>query len=186
MNMAKKLRGKEWYVLVAPNLFKEKEIGETPVGDPKTLIGRKVDVHLINLIDDLSKYYIKFYFKVKEIKGEKAYTEFAGFECLRDYISRMIRYGIKKIDTIQDLTTSDKIKLRVKTVTITSKKMKKSVEIELKRFVEEKMKKNVETNKLDEFIEKTVNDNFKYSLINEGSKIYPIRMFEIRKVERLT
>jgi len=184
--MAKKLKGKEWYVLIAPKLFKQKEMGETPVGDSKTLIGRKVDVHIINLIDDLSKYYIKFYFKVKEIKEGKAYTEFAGFECLRDYISRMIRYGIKKIDTIQDLTTSDKVKLRVKTVTLTSKKMKKNVEIELKKFVEEKMKKNVETNKLDEFIEKTINDTFKNYMINEGSKLYPIRAFEIRKVERLS
>jgi len=186
MIMAKKLKGKEWYVLIAPKLFNEKEIGETPVGDPKTMIGRKVDVHLINLIDDLSKYYLKFHFKVKEIKGEKAYTEFAGFECLRDYISRMIRYGIKKIDTVQDLTTSDKVKLRVKTVTITSKKMKKNVEIELKKFVEEKMKKNVETNKLDEFIEKTIKDTFKNSIIDEGSKLYPIRTFEISKVERLS
>ena len=184
--MAKKLKGKEWYILTAPKFFKQKEIGETPVGDSKTLIGRKIDVYLINLVDDLSKYYIKFYFKVKEIKEDRAYTEFAGFECLRDYISRMIRYGIKRIDTIQDLTTSDKIKLRVKTITITSKKMKKNVEIELKKFVEEKMKKNVETNKLNEFIEKTINDNFKNSLINEGSKIYPIRTFEIRKVERLS
>ncbi len=98
----------------------------------------------------------------------------------------MIRYGIKKIDTVQDLTTSDKVKLRVKTVTITSKKMKKNVEIELKKFVEEKMKKNVETNKLDEFIEKTIKDTFKNSIINEGSKLYPIRTFEIRKVERLS
>ena len=184
--MAKKLKGKEWYVLIAPKFFKEKEIGETPVGDTKKIIGRKINVHLINLIDDLSKYYIKFNFKVREIKGDKAYTDFAGFECLRDYISRMIRYGIKKTDTIQDLTTSDKIKLRVKTIVITSKKMKKNVETELKRFVEEKMKKNVETNKLDDFIEKTINDNFKNSLINEGSKIYPIRTFEIRKVERLS
>jgi ribosomal protein S3AE len=183
--MAKKLKGKEWYVLIAPRFFNNKKIGETPVGDPKTLMGRKIDIHLINLIDDLSKYYIKFYFKVNEIKDNKAYTEFAGLECLRDYISRMIRYGIKRIDTVQDLITSDEIKLRVKTVTITSKKMKKNVEIELKKFVEEKMKKNVESNKLDDFIEKTIYDNFKRSLIKEGSKIYPIRTFEIRRVERL-
>jgi ribosomal protein S3AE len=184
--MAKKLRGKEWYVLLAPKLFKEKEIGETPVGDAKTLIGRKLDVYLINLIDDLSKYYIKFYFKVNEIKENKAYTEFAGFECLKDYISRMIRYGITRIDMVQDLTTSDKVKLRVKTIIITSKKMKRNVEIELKRLIEEKMKKNIQTNTLDGFIEKTINDNFKNSVLDEGSKIYPIRSFEIRKVERLS
>jgi len=184
--MTKKLKGKEWYVLLAPKLFKEKEIGETPVGDAKTLIGRRIDVYLINLVDDLSKYYIKFYFKVKEIKDDKAYTEFAGFECLRDYISRMIRYGIKRIDIVQNLTTSDKAKLRIKTIIITSKKMKKNVEVDLKKFVEEKMKKNIETNTLNEFIEKTINDNFKNSILDEGSKIYPIRIFEIRKVERLS
>jgi ribosomal protein S3AE len=184
--MTKKLKGKEWYVLLAPKLFKEKEIGETPVGDAKSLMGRKVDVYLINLIDDLSKYYIKFYFKVNEIKENKAYTEFAGFECLKDYISRMIRYGIKRIDMVQDLTTSDKVKLRVKTITITSKKMKRNVEIELKKFVEEKTKKLIETNTLNEFIEKAINDTLKNSVLNEGSKIYPVRVFEIRKVERLS
>jgi small subunit ribosomal protein S3Ae len=184
--MAKRLKGKQWYTLIAPKLFREKTIGETPVGDPKTLMGRKVDVHLINLIDDLSKYYLKFYFKVNEVKDNKAYTEFVGLECLKDYISKMIRYGIKRIDTVQDFTTSDKVKLRVKTITVTSKKIKKNVEIALKNFIEEKMKKYVESNKLDEFLEKTINDIFKNSMIEKGSKIYPIRAFEIRKVERLS
>lgn len=184
--MVKKLKGKEWYVLLAPKIFKEKEIGETPVGDAKALIGRKVDVYLINLIDDLSKYYIKFYFKVNEIKENRAYTEFAGFECLKDYISRMIRYGIKRIDIVQDLTTSDKTKLRVKTIIITRKKMKRNVELELKKFIEEKIKKNIEANTLDNFIEKSMSDVLKNSIINEGSKIYPIRTFEIRKVEKLS
>ncbi len=181
--MPKRLRGKEWYSIIAPEMFKEKVIGETPVGDPKTLIGRKLDVHLINLIDDLSKYYIKFYFKVKEVKGDKAYTEFDGLECLRDYISRMMRYGIARTDTVQDLTTKDGKKLRVKSITITSKKIKKNVEISLKLFVEEKIKKNIEVSKLDEFLKKTINDTLKNSILKEGSKIYPIRSFEIRKVE---
>ncbi len=181
--MPKKLKGKEWYTLVAPKIFKEKVIGETPVGDPKTLIGRKVDVNLINLIDDLSKYYLKFYFKVTKIEGNKAHTEFAGFECLRDYISRSIRYGIKKIDTIQDLKTKDGKNIRVKSITITSKKIKKNVEISLKGFVEDKIKKEIESIELDKFIEKVINDTIKSSVLNEGSKIYPIRMFEIRKVE---
>ena len=47
--MAKKLKGKEWYTLVAPKLFKEKVIGETPTGDSKSLIGRKIDVLILKL-----------------------------------------------------------------------------------------------------------------------------------------
>jgi len=184
--MPKKLKGKEWYVMIAPKMFKEKVIGETPVGDPKTLIGRRIDVHLIKLINDLSKYYIKFYFKVNDVKQNKAYTEFAGLECLTDYISRLIRYGIKRVDIIQDLTTKDGAKIRVKTIVITRKKMKKSVETSLKEFVEDKIKKEVESSNLDGFIEKIINDTLKNSMVKEGSKIYPIRTFEIRKIERLS
>lgn len=184
--MPKKLKGKEWYNLIAPKMFGEKNIGETPTGEPKSLIGRVIEVYLINLIDDLSKYYIKLYFKVIDLKEKNAYTEFAGLECLRDYISRFIRYGIKKIDTVQDLTTEDKKKIRVKTIIITSKKIKKNVVTSLKKFIEEKLKKEVESNKLDKFVEETINDNIKKLVIDEGEKIYPIRAFEVRKIEMLS
>lgn len=183
--MPRKLKGKKWYALVAPNMFEEKIIGGTPVGDPKSLKGRTVDVNLVKLIDDLSKYYIKFYFKVKGVEGDKAFTEFEGMECLKDYLSRMIRYGIKKIDTVQDLKTKDGKKIRVKTMIVTSKKMKKNVKIALKKFVQKRIKEEVESKPLDEFLEGVIYDEIKKSLINEGSKIYPIRSFEIKKIERL-
>ena len=131
--MAKKLRGKEWYTLVAPKLFGEKVIGETPVGDPETIKNRVVSVSLVNLISDTSKFYFKFNFKVNDVKENKAFTEFWGFECLRDYISRMIRHGILRIDNIIDVTTKDGKKLRVKTITLTTKKAKKEIEVLLKR-----------------------------------------------------
>ena len=183
--MPKKLKGKEWYNLLAPKLFNEKVIGGTPAGEAKTLMGRVIEVHLINLLDDLSKYYMKLYFKLIDVKEKIAYTEFAGLECLRDYISRMIRYGIKRVDTVQDLMTEDKKKIRVKTIIITSKKIKKNVSTTLKKFVEENIKKEVESNKTDKLLEDIINDTIKMSIMNEGSKIYPIRSFEIRKVETL-
>ncbi len=181
--MPKKLKGKEWFTLIAPKIFKEKTIGETPTGDPKTLIGRKIEVNLINLVEDLSKYYIKFYFKINETKDDKAYTEFSGLECMRDYISRLIRYGIARIDTVQDLTTKDNKKIRIKSIIITSKKIKKNVEKTLKNFVQDKIKKEVESSSIDELIEKVINDHIKNSVFKEGKKIYPIRAFEIRKIE---
>jgi small subunit ribosomal protein S3Ae len=181
--MPKKMKGKEWYSMIAPKMFNEKVIGETPVSDVKALIGRTIQVNLMNLIDDLSKYYIKMYFKISDIKEKNAYTEFAGLECMRDYISRLIRYGIKRMDTIQDLITEDKKKIRVKTIIITSKKIKKNVAMSLKKLVEDMVKKEVTSVNLDELVEKIINDNIKRSIFDEGSRIYPIRAFEIRKVE---
>ncbi len=184
--MSKKLKGKEWYNIIAPKLFKEKNIGGTPANEPKSLIGRVIEVHLINLIDDLSKYYMKLYFKIIDIKENNAYTEFNGLESLRDYISRSIRYGVKRIDTVQDLTTEDKKKTRVKTIIITSKKIKKNVVTTLKKFIEDVVKKEVESNTLDKLIEKIIDDTIKRTIIDEGGRIYPIRAFEVRKVEMLS
>lgn len=183
--MAKKLKGKEWYEIIAPKIFGEKVIGQTPAGDPQTLKNRVITLSIINLMNDSSKYYLKFSFKVKELKEKKVFTEFHGFECLRDYISRMIRHGVLRIDNVHDIATKDGVKIRVKTITLTSKKAKRIIEISLRNFIKEKLEKEIASMNLDNFIQRVLDDSLKKDLINEGSKIYPIYNFEIRKVERL-
>ncbi|MBD3155878.1 MAG: 30S ribosomal protein S3ae [Candidatus Aenigmarchaeota archaeon] len=183
--MAKKIKGKQWYTIIAPKMFDKKALGETPVGDPETVMNRTISIPLVNLINDPSKYYIKFYFKVKEADGDKALTEFWGFQCLRDYISRMIRHGVLRIDNVMDLETKDKVKIRVKTIAVTSRKAKKEVEVSLRKFIKEKVSEEIPKLTLDNFVKKTLDDSIKRTIIEEGSKIYPIYKFELRKVERL-
>ncbi len=184
--MAKKLRGKEWYEIIAPKIFDEKVIGQTPVGDPQTLKNRVTSVSVINLLNDTSKYYLKFSFKIKEIKEKKAFTEFHGFECLRDYISRMVRHGVIRMDDVFDISTKDTTKIRVKTITLISKKASRKIEVNLRKFIKEKLEKEISSINLDEFIKRVLDDSLKRDLVDEGSKIYPIYNFEMRKVERLS
>jgi len=180
--MAKKLRGKEWYSLIAPKMFGEKTIGETPAGDPQTLKNRKIETSAANVINDMSKYYMKFEFRIVDVKGNKAFTEFAGMNVMRDYISRMIRHYVSRIDTIQKLKTKDEKDIIIKTITITNKRIKRSVDESLRKFIEAEMKKHVESNKLDDLIKMFIDDTIKNSILNEGTKIYPLRFFEVRKV----
>ncbi|NCS70679.1 MAG: 30S ribosomal protein S3ae, partial [Candidatus Aenigmarchaeota archaeon] len=42
------------------------------------------------------------------------------------------------IDNVADISTNDGTKLRVKTLTLTSKKAKKEVELALRKFIKEK------------------------------------------------
>jgi ribosomal protein S3AE len=128
---------------------------------------------------------MKFSFKVKDVNEKKVFTEFHGFQCLRDYISRMIRHGILRIDNVHDITTKDGVKLRVKTITLTSKKAKGSVEVSLRKFIEEKLREEIGKIDLEDFIKLVLDDSLKKYIVNEGSKIYPIYNFEMRKVERL-
>ena len=183
--MAKKLKGKEWYTLIAPKIFGEKVLGETPVGDPKSINNRVISASITTLMNDPSKYYFKLNFKVDEVKEKNAYMKFWGLEILRDYISRMIRHGVLRIDNSVVVTTRDDVKLRVKTITLTNRKAKKKIEILLRKFIKEKINKGVSKYTLDDFIKKILDDSFKRSVISEGSKIYPVYNFEVRKIERL-
>ena len=51
--MSKKIKGKEWYSIVAPELFSNKVLGQTPVDDQKKLIWRKVETPLINFTNEV-------------------------------------------------------------------------------------------------------------------------------------
>lgn len=181
--MSKKIKGKEWYTVVSPKIFDNKVLGETPVDDVKKLKWRKISVPLISLTNDMSKYYFKIQFRVNDVNGKVANTEFAGLECLRDYITRMIRHGVSRIDTVQSLTTKDGKKIVVKTISATNKKVTKGLAKEFIAFIKEMVEKTVSKSELDDFLVKIIDSSFRNNVMKDGSKIYPLRNFEIRKIE---
>lgn len=181
--MAKKIKGKDWFTIIAPKIFNEKVLGETPADDTKKLIARTIEVPYITLTNDMGKFYIKVKFRITKIEGSKAYTEISGVECLRDYIARMIRHGINRIDTVQKLKTQDGRNVVVKCLTITNKRVTKGVEKKISSFVKEVIEKIITESKLDDFLTKIFNDSLKNKILRDGSKIYPLRNFDIRKLE---
>jgi len=181
----KKTKVKDWFTIVAPKMFGEKEIGRTMVADPEALVGREITLSLMELANNFAKYYMKFSFKVKKIEGSKAFSDFDGSECLRDYISRMILRRVRRIDTVQDLQTKDGVKIRVKGLAIAPRKIKSSVEKIVRKRLKEMIKEEVESSSLDDFVQKIINDDIKNKILKEARKIYPVRNFEIRKTEIL-
>lgn len=181
--MAVKLKGKQWFTILAPKYFGEKEIGKTISSTSASLIGKTVNLNAVELTNDINKYYVKLKFKINSVDGDKAFTQFYGSECMQDYISRMVLHRIRRIDSIQDLTTSDKTKIRVKGLTVVSKKMKSSVSGKIRQFVSGVIKKQVEESTLEEFLQKMLSNEIKNKILKEGRRIYPIRNFEIRKTE---
>lgn len=182
----KKGKGKNWFTIIAPKYFNEKEIGKTLIGDSSQLIGRIVMVSVSDLTNNFSKYYVKFSFKVDKINDNKALTKFYGSECLRDYISRMVRTRVTKIDTIQDLTTKDGIKIRVKGLAIIPRRIKSSIKQTVRNKVRELLESIITNLTLEQFIKQLISDEIKNKVIKEGRRTYPIRNFEIRKSELLT
>lgn len=184
--VTKKTKAKEWFTIIAPKIFNEKEIGRTMVSDPELLMGRKVTLSLMELTNNFNKFYMKFVFKVNRIEGNKAFTSFDGSECLRDYISRMVLRRIRRIDTVQDLKTKDGVEIRVKGLAIIPRRIKSSIQVKVRNNIKEKLKKEVETITLEDFVNKIMSDEIKMKVLTEARKIYPVRNFEIRKTEIIT
>jgi small subunit ribosomal protein S3Ae len=181
--LAEKAKSKEWFTIIAPKIFNEVELGKTATSNPDALIGRRITLSAIELTDDMSKYYMKFMFKIKTIKGDKAFSEFDGSECMKDYISRMVLRRIKRIDTVQDLVTKDGVNLRVKGLAIISRKVKTSVKEVVRNNIRNTIKKYVEDSTIEEFVNSILSDDLKRKVLSEARKIYPVRNFELRRTE---
>jgi len=179
----KKTKTKEWYVIISPKVFGEKEIGRTFASEPEQILGRKIYLSALELTDNIDKYYMKVSFKIKKIEGNKAFTEFYGSECLQDHISRMVIRRVRRIDTVQDIKMKDGIKVRVKGIAVISRRAKSSIQVKISERIKEKVKEEVEAMTMDNLVEKILSDELKMRVLTEARKIYPVRNFEIRKVE---
>ncbi|MCD6478153.1 MAG: hypothetical protein J7K87_04055 [Candidatus Aenigmarchaeota archaeon] len=183
--MAKKIKGKRWYNLVAPHLFKDKVIGEALVTNPDEVLKRTVSRPLPELGGHPSKYYIKVKFKAKELNGDEIKMEYVGHECLRDYIAQMVRKRTRRVDNRVIVETKDKKKLVVKTISITFKKSKTSVKSALQKEVSNLVKEFASKKNFEELLNSIFYDKFQKEMKESLSVIYPLRRFEVRKVEVL-
>ena len=174
---------KEWYKILAPKYFEEKEIGKTLATEPSNLVGKRVNLSAIEVTNNFSKYYIKFIFRINKVDGKLAFTDFDGTECLRDYISRMVLRRVRRIDTVQNLVTSDKRKIIVKGLGIIGRRVKSSIKVKVSNKIKEMLKSIVESITLEEFVDEMISDKIKSKILRETRSTYPLRNFEIRKTE---
>ncbi len=180
---AKKSKAKQWINIISPEYFGGEEIGKTLADEPGNIVGRRITVSALEISENVNKFYVKFYFKIIKVDGTNAATEFDGLEILRDYISRMVVRRVSRIDTVQNLKTSDGKFIRVKGLSTISRKAKRNVRLAVKARTIEMIKDCVERNTLDDFIDQLISDEIKNRVLQESRKIYPIRNFEVRKLE---
>ena len=122
-----KWKAKRWYKIRAPrNPWSFKEIGETLAEDESMIIGRKYEIMQNELDGDFSKMHIKIKFRVNNVIGSDALTEFVGHAVMKDFERRQIRRERGKIDDTVDLVTEDGYFIRLKPFIVTRSRAKSS------------------------------------------------------------
>ncbi|MCK5547478.1 MAG: 30S ribosomal protein S3ae, partial [Thermoplasmata archaeon] len=136
-----KWRLKEWYSILAPDMFDRVQIGESLTDDPEKLKNRVVEITAQDLTGDFTKMHIKLHFKVNEVKNNEAITEFVMQNLTSDYVRRLARRKRTRIEGTFNVSTRDKVILRVKPMAITEQRITSSQRSSIRKIMYDELVK---------------------------------------------
>ncbi|RDZ48681.1 30S ribosomal protein S3ae, partial [Haloferax sp. Atlit-10N] len=123
------------YTVIAPENFDRKELGATFADEPEKVYGRTVESTLGELNNDQGANNVKLTFKVNDVGGDSAYTEFVQQELTRDYLRSLVRRGASKVEANVTAVTKDDHRVQLQPVAFTTKKADRSQEHEIRRIM---------------------------------------------------
>lgn len=181
--MAKAVMRKDWFDIVAPDIFDNETVSQTPAEDKDLVNGRTIKVNLKELMPTSSKYYMDVYLQVTDVEGSTAHTRLVGHDTAREYVSKMISRQSNRLDYVDDVTTKDGITVRVKLVATTIRKTQSAKVSRLRKRIQEITREEAENNTFDDFMEAIFQNELQQKIRNDVKEIYPLRDLEIRKTE---
>lgn len=173
-------KAKRWHKILAPKLFQEQEIGETPALEPSMLLGRTVQSNLLLLLKDFKKQHVEITLEVCDIKGNTAFTRVKRYEISPSYIKKTVRREKDRIDDSFSCTTSDGVHVRIKPFVLTRFKTKNSIATAIRAKTKQLLQKMIQKQTYDQLVEDLVTYKIQKTLWEELKKVYPLRTFEIR------
>jgi len=192
MKMAKKRsetkvkkKKKTWIKILAPELFGNKEIGETLVSEPEEALDRVVEVYLFNLTMNVKHQEGKMIFKIVEVRGDEALTKVIGYEMINAFVKRIVKKKTDRIDISEVFMTKDKEILRIKPLVITASNTSYSVRKSIRHLLSEFLRNKLENLTYEGFLKEFISGKLEREMFDEVSKIYPIKYAKIRKFELL-
>ncbi|MEM7816097.1 MAG: hypothetical protein QXN71_03190 [Candidatus Aenigmatarchaeota archaeon] len=166
-------------------MFGETQLAETPTTDPAMLLGRSVEVSVSELLNQPAKYYMKILFKIIDVDSRNAYTRFNGYLASREYIYRMVRKRSQKVECIDNFDTRDGWKLQITSVAILNRNTESEIQKKMREVVRKHISETLKKSGTDELMKKIIEGSIQKEIRKMGNKIYPVRFFDIAKIEVL-
>ncbi|MGC9308369.1 MAG: 30S ribosomal protein S3ae [Thermoplasmatota archaeon] len=181
--LRRKKKAKEWYTVLAPQMFGKAKVAETIADEPEKTIGRNVEVSLQDLTNDFSKSHIKLTFKIVETTGHEAHTIFMGHSLTADYVKRMSRRHRAKVDAVFKIETKDGVRMRLKPSTLAGKRLQSSQKRAIRSIIIETMQKEAANHRFSEFVKLMLDGELGKLAYKESKIIYPVKRVEVYKSE---
>ena len=174
-------KAKSWYKVYAPEYFDRAYLGETISGDPKNVVGRIMRTTLGEMTSDYSKQNVKMNFKITNVSGDAAYTEFVGHEVTKDYLRAMVKRRTSRIDSLVLLTTKEGRRIRVTATCFTISRAEMSQAKAIRATITQYLITKSSTMTYDQFVRDMVLGELSREIFKIVKKIYPTRRVEVIK-----
>ena len=179
---ASKIKKKKWIKIFPPKLFGNNIVGEIPVFEPSSLVGKKVKINLMSLTRDIKKQNINLKIIITKVDGENAHTDYYGYYLNPSSMKRIVRRGKEKLSVSAIFKTADNKKVRINPLIIPFRKIKGSVSASLKKAATEMIASYASKTTLENLIRDLISTKLQKTLKSNLKKIYPIKIVEVAKL----
>jgi len=174
-------KAKSWFKVHTPDTLGKVYIGDTIANDSESVVGRIMNATLGEITNDYAKQHMKMSFKIANVTGDAAYTEFVGHEVTRDYLRSLVKRRSSRIDTIVPVTTKDGKKVRLTVCTYTFARANISQEHAIRNAIAQGVAAQAQAWDLTTLLNGIVSGEISRDLFKAVKTIYPTRRVEIIK-----
>ncbi|MFH1316382.1 MAG: hypothetical protein ABII01_02590 [Candidatus Woesearchaeota archaeon] len=177
-----KIKKKRWVQLFAPKSMNNTFLGESFTDDPQNLLNRSLKINLMTITNDMKKQNTTIKFRIDNVSGEKASTEFLGYEIVPSAIRRLIRRGKDRVDYTLFFKTKDNKNLKINIIIITRANTYKSVRTTARQKINLLLGRRVTASNLDDFVKDVIDHKVQENLVRSLKTVYPMKLCEIRSI----
>jgi small subunit ribosomal protein S3Ae len=174
-------KAKSWYKVFTPDSLGKTYIGDTIANDPESVIGRIMQTTLGEIINDYSRQNVKMKFRVANVTGDAAYTEFVGHELTRDYLRSLVKRRTSRIDTHAPVLTKDgkMVELTVTCYTLTRANLSQTHAI--RGLLTARVQELAKEGDFNALLNGIVTGDISKELFKAVKPLFPVRRVEIIK-----
>jgi small subunit ribosomal protein S3Ae len=174
-------KAKSWFKVHVPDNLGKAYIGDTIANDAESVVGRIMTATLGEITNDYAKQHVKMSFKIQNVTGDSAYTEFVGHEVTRDYLRSLVKRRSSRIDCIVPVTTKDGKKVRLTICCYTFARANISQEHAIRNAIVQAVAVQAQAWDLNTLLAGIVSGEISRDLFKAVKTIYPTRRVEIIK-----
>ena len=174
-------KAKSWYKVYVPDNLGKAYIGDTISNDAESVVGRIMTSTLGEITNDYAKQHMKMSFKIMNVTGDAAYTEFVGHEVTRDYLRSLVKRRSSRIDCQVPILTKDGKKVRLTICCYTFARANLSQEHAIRGAITAAILAQASAWDLTTLVNGIVSGEISRDLFKTVKTIYPTRRVEVVK-----